>query len=480
MLGLLIFLCATRKLHKILIRKRWQLHLTNRDNILYLLAFTTKLAFIALVLLTYSSGGVWARDKLTGLRLGEHPQKTRIVLDLSGRLPYSLFTLSDPYRVVIDLPELEWQASDRTAKNTAGLVTGYRFGLFQPGNSRFVLDLKEPAQVTNIFFLPTPAGTAPTRLVIDLVRTDRASFLKSTGFKSHPGTTVAVQQPAVKIPPPRAAVPPDTAQAAAGRMPVPNPRRLAVQELQQTQLPTPSTVAPLSDKTVLKRTRTVVIDAGHGGVDPGAMTASGEYEKHIVLDTAKRLQSLLNREPHYKVVMTRDSDVFVRLGDRVQMARSANADLFVSIHADALTTRKVRGASVYTLSESASDEEAALLAEKENNSDMIAGISIGDQTDEMVKNILIDLAQRETTNKSVHFAKLLLPELQNSGALLKNSHRYAGFRVLKAPDVPSVLIELGLLSNETDAKALTSGAGRQKLAAALKTAIEAYFRNFDT
>ncbi|MFP5468945.1 MAG: N-acetylmuramoyl-L-alanine amidase, partial [Alphaproteobacteria bacterium] len=229
-----------------------------------------------------------------------------------------------------------------------------------------------------------------------------------------------------------------------------------------------------------KPPRIIVIDAGHGGVDPGAITANGVYEKTIVLDTARRLQALLSRDRRYKVVMTRDSDVFVRLGDRVQIARNAEADLFVSIHADALVTRKVRGASVYTLSEQASDKEAELLAAKENNSDMIAGIGIGDETDELVKSILIDLAQRETTNKSVHFAKLLLPELSEAGALLKNSHRYAGFRVLKAPDVPSVLVELGLLSNNTDARVLTSKSGRQRLAEALKQAIETYFRNHET
>jgi N-acetylmuramoyl-L-alanine amidase len=265
-----------------------------------------------------------------------------------------------------------------------------------------------------------------------------------------------------------------------GVTPPPNPRRSITPNTEQP------IVSSLLEKplepyvNVKKAPRIIVIDAGHGGVDPGAITANGVYEKSIVLDTSKRLQAVLSKDVRYKVVMTRDSDVFVRLSDRVQIARNSRASLFVSIHADALATRKVRGASVYTLSEQASDKEAELLAAKENNSDMIAGIGIGDETDELVKSILIDLAQRETTNKSVHFAKLLLPELNDVGALLKNSHRYAGFRVLKAPDVPSVLIELGLLSNNTDARILTSSAGRQKLAEALKQAIDTYFRNFET
>lgn len=466
------------------IRGFLQLDIISRRNSLFTLAFARKLVMAAAVFLCLLPSAATAKDRLIGLRLGDHSEKTRIVLDLSGKLPYALFTLSDPYRVVIDLPELEWSASSRTANTNTGLVSGYRFGLFQPGNSRFVLDLREPAKVANIYFLAAPEGAKNARLVIDLERTDRASFLQTVGFKGRAASTIA-SRPAVKpaspaVPP--LAAPAETNTGIAGRMPPANPHRAQAPVAQApaaTLAALPPMIAP-GGKITLKRPRTVVIDAGHGGVDPGAMTASGQYEKHIVLDTAKRLHALLSRDPRYKIIMTRERDVFVRLGDRVQVAREAQADLFVSIHADALNSRKVRGASVYTLSEGASDEEAALLAEKENNSDMIAGISIGDETDEMVKNILIDLAQRETTNKSVHFAKLLLPELRSSGALLKNSHRYAGFRVLKAPDVPSVLIELGLLSNATDAKTLTSERGRQRLAAAVKAAIDAYFRNFET
>lgn len=433
-------------------------------------------------------GAAQAGDRILGLRLGDHSEKTRIVLNLSGRLPYSLFTLSDPYRIVIDLPEVEWSSDSRSANSNTGLVSGYRFGLFQPGNSRFVLDLQHPARVTNTFYMPPPltAGRAKPgtgQLVIDLERTDRESFLKAAGFKSRTSPSIAAKSPMAKQTLP--AKPPPAAPVMRGGtlavlMPPPNPRRVHTPPAADA-VAAPVAVKPLPPAgTLAKRQRTIVIDAGHGGVDPGAITPQGVYEKDIVLDTAKRLQTLLSHDKRYKLVMTRNSDVFVRLGDRVQIARNSGADLFVSIHADALATRMVRGASVYTLSEQASDKEAELLAAKENNSDMIAGIGIGDETDELVKSILIDLAQRETTNKSVHFAKLLLPELSDAGALLKNSHRYAGFRVLKAPDVPSVLVELGLLSNKTDARTLTSKSGRQRLAEALKEAIETYFRNFET
>ncbi len=446
------------------------------------------------------NGVVQARESIQGLRLGDNSNKMRIVLDLSDTLPYSFFTLADPYRIVIDLPEVEWSANSRSANSNAGLVSGYRFGLFQPGNSRFVLDLQQPARITNAFFMAAPksaggAKSRTSRLVIDLERTDRDSFLKTAGFKGRAGPSITAKLPTTKpstaithAPLAKPPLPASTPRVApveavsniAALLPPPNPHRLHIPPIADAMTAPAALKPPPPAGVPQKRTRTIVIDAGHGGVDPGAITAQGVYEKTIVLDTAKRLQALLSRDKRYKVVMTRDSDVFVRLGDRVQIARNSEADLFVSVHADTLAARQIRGASVYTLSEQASDKEAELLAAKENNSDMIAGIGIGDETDELVKSILIDLAQRETTNKSVHFAKLLLPELSDAGALLKNSHRYAGFRVLKAPDVPSVLVELGLLSNNTDARVLTSNSGRQRLAEALKQAIETYFRNLET
>ena len=445
----------------------------------------------AIWLFTSLGSSASAADRIVGLSLGDHSDQTRIVLDLTGSLPYALFTLADPYRIVIDLPEVAWSATLQSANSNSGLVSGYRFGLFQPGNSRFVLDLRQPARVANAYYLPAANGvtSGPTRLVIDLKLTDREGFLKTAGFKGRlsppvtsPAGTAALILPAplpqIKAPPP--AMPPQAAPGHATVTPPPNPRRTILPKIEEQSV-TPTGERPFVPQSIAKqRQRVIVIDAGHGGVDPGAITAHGVYEKSIVLDTAQRLQTLLRQDRRYKVIMTRNTDVFVRLGDRVQIARNSEADLFLSIHADALATHKVRGASVYTLSEQASDKEAELLAAKENNSDMIAGIGIGDETDELVKSILIDLAQRETTNKSVHFAKLLLPELNDAGALLKNSHCYAGFRVLKAPDVPSVLVELGLLSNNTDARILTSTAGRQRLAEALRQAIKTYFRNLET
>jgi N-acetylmuramoyl-L-alanine amidase len=223
----------------------------------------------------------------------------------------------------------------------------------------------------------------------------------------------------------------------------------------------------------------VVLDAGHGGVDPGAIGRSGIYEKEITLAMADELKKQLEATGRYQVVLTRDSDIFIRLRDRIALARAAGADLFISLHADAHSTSDLRGASVYTLSEQASDAEAAALATQENKSDVIAGVDLSHEN-EVVTNILIDLAQRETKNLSARFAAILVDELKADTLLLRNSHRFAGFAVLKAPDVPSVLIELGYLSSDQDEAELRSAKHRAKLGAAILRAVDGFFERQQT
>ena len=218
----------------------------------------------------------------------------------------------------------------------------------------------------------------------------------------------------------------------------------------------------------------VAIDPGHGGIDPGTTGAKGAREKQITLAMALVLKRQLEASGRYRVRLTRDRDKFVRLRQRVAKARDSNAELFISLHADAIKNRRFRGASVYTLSEVASDKEAEELAAKENKVDLIVGMDFSDKSPE-VTNILIDLAQRETMNYAAQFATLLLSELRGSVKVLRNSHRFAGFAVLKAPDVPSVLIEMGYLSNATDEKLLSSAAYRRKLAAAITRAMDGLF-----
>jgi N-acetylmuramoyl-L-alanine amidase len=218
----------------------------------------------------------------------------------------------------------------------------------------------------------------------------------------------------------------------------------------------------------------VAIDAGHGGQDPGAISLSGAYEKQITLAMARALREELKTLHRYKAVLTRNSDRFIRLRDRIAIAHAAGADLFISLHADTVQSSTVRGLSVYTLSERASDAEAAALAERENKVDLIGGIKLAGETPE-VTNILIDLIQRETMNDSSQVASMLVSELDEETLLLPRTHRFAGFAVLKAPDVPSVLIELGYLSNPADERLLLSSKHRRKLAQGIARAIDGYF-----
>ena len=220
----------------------------------------------------------------------------------------------------------------------------------------------------------------------------------------------------------------------------------------------------------------IVIDPGHGGVDPGAISKGGSYEKDIVLILAKTMKEMLEKSGKTRVILTRSTDVFIPLRDRVAAARAANADLFISLHADSIANKDIKGLSVYTLSQNASDAEAQALADKENKSDIVAGLDFSNEPPE-VTNILIDLVQRETMNYSARFASRVIGEVQREthNVLKINTHRFAGFAVLKAPDVPSVLVEIGYLSNEKDEKMLLSKEYRAKLAKALTRAIEGYF-----
>jgi N-acetylmuramoyl-L-alanine amidase len=218
----------------------------------------------------------------------------------------------------------------------------------------------------------------------------------------------------------------------------------------------------------------IVLDPGHGGIDPGAIGVSGIFEKEITLAAVEDLARSLEATRRYTVVLTRTTDEFVELEDRVARARAAQGDLFLSVHADAIPDASVQGASVFTLSERASDAEAAALAQRENKVDLLAGIDLSHHTPE-VSNILLDLARRQTNNMSLAFARRLVSELGRSVRMLNNSHRSAGFVVLKAPDIPSALVELGCLSNTAEEKELRSDSYRKRLVASLTRSINDYF-----
>ena len=222
------------------------------------------------------------------------------------------------------------------------------------------------------------------------------------------------------------------------------------------------------------KTHLVVLDPGHGGVDPGAIGFSGVYEKDIALATAREVARQLEATKRYRVRMTRSGDEFVPLQERVAFAHAAGGELFLSIHADALPNAGVRGASVFTLSEKASDKEAAELAARENKADLIAGIDLS-RHEPVVSEILFDLARRQTNNLSIRLARELVSELGHEVRLLNNSHRAAGFAVLKAPDIPSALVELGCLSNKEEERLLRLAAYQKKLATGIVRSVNDYF-----
>jgi N-acetylmuramoyl-L-alanine amidase len=362
----------------------------------------------------------------TDARLGGDDTQTRFVLDLSRKVDLHVFTLADPYRVVVDIPQVTFRLPPKTGETGRGLIKAFRFGLVMPGGSRIVFDAVKPVRVDKAFVVD-PADGAPARLVLDLVATDRESFLRK----------IALDQRFA-----HAQAPPAREQQSSS-----------------------GDARPL-----------IVLDPGHGGIDTGTKGPNGQMEKDIVLDFTKRLREKIETAGKYRVLLTRSDDTFVPLAERVRFAREAGAALFISIHADSLPHREgdTQGATIYTLSETATDPAAARLAEQENRADVIAGVDLKDQPDD-VAGILIDLAQRETKTFSVQFASKLVGIMKQTTRLHKDPLKSAGFRVLRAPDVPSVLVELGYVSNKEDLQSLSSDSWRDRTANAMASAIDGYF-----
>jgi N-acetylmuramoyl-L-alanine amidase len=362
----------------------------------------------------------------TDARLGGDESQTRFVMDFSRKIDLHAFTLADPYRVVIDIPQVIFRLPPKTGESGRGLIKAFRFGLVMQGGSRLVFDLAKPVRIEKAFVVDA-TDSAPARLVLDLAPTDREAFLRK----------IATENRATRADLPRT----DGPDGKSG-----DPRPL------------------------------VVLDPGHGGIDIGTKGPGGEEEKDIVLNFAQRLRDRVEKTGKYRVLMTRADDTFVPLADRVRIARDAGAALFVSIHADALPHGEgdARGASIYTLSDTATDSEAARLAEKENRADVIAGVDLKGEPDD-VAGILIDLAERETKSFSVQFAHKLVGEMKSVTRLHKTPLKSAGFRVLRAPDVPSVLVELGYVSNRQDLQSLVSDNWRDRTADSIAQAIDSYF-----
>lgn len=349
---------------------------------------------------------------------------TRIVIWFDKKPEPKWFLLRDPHRLVIDFAGTAFDITPDDLK-ARGLVSHVRYGNVDSGRSRIILTAAGPFAVEKLEILENE-NSPGYRMIADLTATSRTAF------------EAALRQ--------RVA---DTGQTAG-----------------KTDRP----IVPAAARSGLF---TVVLDAGHGGIDVGAEGVTGTLEKTITLAFALELRQKLEETGKFNVVMTRDADKFLRLDERVRIAREHEADLFISIHADAIRYRSVRGATVYTVSDKASDAEAAMTAARENLSDKLAGIEVEEQKDD-VADILVDLIRRETHSFSMRFADSLLGELSDTIRMINNPHRYAGFRVLRAPDVPSVLLEMGYLSNAEDEKLLRSAEWRAKAADSIVAAIESF------
>ncbi len=347
----------------------------------------------------------------------------RIVMNFDREPDPKWFLLRGPHRLVLDLPDTNFRIDARSLK-ARGLVKAVRYGALSEGNSRLILSTKGPFEVDRFEVLPNE--TSPGyRLVADLSAASEKQFESALAIQSE--TTGSTQ------------------------------------------------ASPKGDRVVQPAQRarerfTIVIDPGHGGIDGGAEGLHGTVEKSITLTFATELRDQLLATGKYDVFMTRETDEFLRLDDRVRIARQHDADLFISIHADTINVKGIRGATVYTVSDTATDADAKALADRENLSDQLAGIAI-EEDDHEVADILIDLIRRETHSFSIRFARSLVGELSTTVGLIKNPHRSAGFKVLRAPDVPSVLVELGYLSNAKDEEQLQNADWRSKAASSIANAV---------
>lgn len=348
----------------------------------------------------------------------------------------STFSLAGPDRIAIDI--LGGKAGQ--GGHASGIVKSVRQGQYDPNTARIVFDLDRPAVISSGSFSKDGKSLTLSLQAVgqNEISLGRKSFLPPVNFRAEP---------------PR--------KSYSVKVPLGKPR-------DSVRLPTIH--GPNDSSRPL-----VVIDAGHGGHDPGAISPHGNArEKNVTLAIARAIRDRLVAGGRVRVALTRDSDEFLVLEERYGIARRLDADLFMSIHADAAGNEEAFGATVYTLSEVASDREAAKLAARENKSDIINGINLGGATRD-VSSILIDLTQRETMNVSADFAKLLHREGSRQMAFRKVPHRYASFVVLKAPDTPSVLFETGYLTNKDDVAFLNSREGRSRVAAGVASAIESHF-----
>jgi N-acetylmuramoyl-L-alanine amidase len=378
-------------------------------------------------------GPSFAATQVKDVRIWSDAEGTRIVLDLSAHARHEVFTLENPDRVVIDLKGGELAVPERSVE-LRGPVKALRSGRQPNEVLRLVLDL-DGARKVNSFLIDADEGSAGARLVVDLV-------------------------------PPGAALP----QA-------PTAKQVLAAAAASVASQKPQTEQPVKSVSSAARGRDLVIavDAGHGGQDPGAIGRGGTREKDITLAIAKRLAEAINAEDGMRAVLVRNGDHFISLRGRIRKAREHGADMFVSVHADAVKDRSVRGSSVYVLSlRGASDEASRWLAERENAADLIGGVSLDDKND-VLASVLLDVTQKEAVSDSVEAASRVLRSLGSVGRVHGNRVRHAGFVVLKSPDIPSMLVETAFISNAADERRLRDPGEQKRIAAAIHDGVREYF-----
>ena len=384
------------------------------------------------------------KARLSALHVVGTEETVRLVLDVSRAVDVKSFVLSAPYRFVIDLANTELDLKNNSNNGSPGFLKKVSFGTIDNNLSRLVVEADIPFAIENQFFVPESNGQGK-RLVIDLLKSTEEAF------------RLVVEQQNEE-------------------------RQLAKKEAEQIQQALKQDANGNKTERAAKenqaqpvRKKRIVIDPGHGGKDGGSRTLKGVLEKDIVLSFSKKLAQNLRDTGEFDVIMTREDDVFLRLSERVRIAREYKTDLFVSIHADSFPNdRRVRGTAIYTISEQASDAMAASIAEQQNKSDAIAGHEIINGPDEVV-DILFDLTRRETSNLSILFARHFFNSMQTQIRFFKKPLQRASFTVLRVPDIPSVLIELGFLSNAQDAKLLSSDEWREESAVKMAKTIADYF-----
>jgi len=413
-----------------------------------------------IVAFLFSINPGWAQNNITGLRTGNFDGTARLVIETLNETDISVFLLSNPYRLVIDMPDARWRITNKGASGALQTppLRGYRYGVPAPDISRLVIDLDGPAVPVRAFRLPP--NNSGHRIVIDLKDRGETAFqLAAKALRENRRIPLEVDE-----------APEVRQDRLAMLMPLPRPERRDGERDEKGKLmPLPRPFDKTPDRT---GKWVVFIDAGHGGKDPGAISVSGIKEKDITLKAAKELAKLLSASGKVRVVLSRDGDVYHKLRRRIFLARAEKADVFISLHADAAENKKARGVSVFTLSDTASDKEAERLASRENKADLIGGPDLG-TTDPEIGSALLSMFQRESMNQSSVLAAHILQEFEGLPTP-QRGHRFAGFAVLKSPDVPSVLIEMGFLTNKKDERNLNKSTYRSDLMKRITRAVLRY------